>query len=155
MITDNKKIFKKYEVIDHLSDVKVRVYGTTIKELFENAAEGMFSLVTDLGKVKKMIKKDIIINIKGKVEPEDFLIIWLEKLLILCEVKGLVFSYFKIADLINNGMESIIKGSVKGEKINLEKHEVLLQIKAPTYHGLHIRQENKTGIYNVEIIFDV
>jgi SHS2 domain-containing protein len=155
LISDNKKIFIKYEIIDHLSDVMIKVYGKTMKELFENAAEGMFSLITNLDNVKKTIEKEIFINIKEKIEPEDFLIAWLEKLLYLCEVDSIIFSYFKITDLKNDGKENSISALVKGEKINLKKHEILLQIKAPTYHGLRIRQENKTGAYDVEIIFDV
>ncbi|MHB1253822.1 MAG: archease [Candidatus Humimicrobiaceae bacterium] len=154
-LSDNKKSFIKYEAIEHLSDVMIKVYGKTMKELFENAAEGMFSLITNLDDVKKKIEKEIIINIKGKTEPEDFLIAWLEKLLYLCEVDGFIFSYFKITDFKNNCRENSFLALVKGERINLKKHEILLQIKAPTYHGLYIRQENKTGVYNVEIIFDV
>ncbi|MHB1274387.1 MAG: archease [Candidatus Humimicrobiaceae bacterium] len=154
-LSDNKESFIKYEAIEHLSDVMIKVYGKTMKELFENAAEGMFSLITNLDDVKKKIEKEIIINIKGKTEPEDFLIAWLEKLLYLCEVDGFIFSYFKITDFKNNCRENSFLALVKGERINLKKHEILLQIKAPTYHGLYIRQENKTGVYNVEIIFDV
>ena len=155
LLSDNKKSFIKYEAIEHLSDVMIKVYGKTMKELFENAAEGMFSLITNLDNVKKKIEKEIIINIKEKTEPEDFLIAWLEKLLYLCEVDGFIFSYFKITDFKNNCRENSFLALVKGERINLKKHEILLQIKAPTYHGLCIRQENKTGVYNVEIIFDV
>ena len=151
----NKKNFIKYEIIDHLSDAMIKVYAKTMTELFENSAEGMFSIITNLDNVKKAIKREVIINIKKRVEPEDFLVTWLEKLLYLCEVDGLVFSYFKITDFKNNGKENSISALIKGEKINLKEHEILLQIKAPTYHGLHIRQDKKTGIYNVEIIFDV
>jgi SHS2 domain-containing protein len=152
---DNKNSFIKYEQIEHLSDVMIKAYGKTIKELFEYAAEGMFSLMTNLDKVKKTIKKEIIININTKIEPEDLLITWLEKLLFLCEVEGIIFSYFKIKDFKNNGRQSSICALVKGEKINLKKHEIFLQIKAPTYHCLNILQENKKGVYFAEIIFDV
>jgi SHS2 domain-containing protein len=152
---ENKKKFKKYETIEHLSDVKIKAYGKTINELFENAAEGMFSTITNLKNVKGVIKKELMIDVKGKAEYDDFFIVWLEKLLYMCEVEGLLFSYFKIKDLKNTGGENKISAIVKGEKINLKKHEIFLQIKAPTYHGLHIRQDKKTGIYDAEIIFDV
>ncbi|MHB1347644.1 MAG: archease, partial [Candidatus Humimicrobiaceae bacterium] len=120
----NKKIFKKYESVDHLSDVEIRAYGRTITELFENAAEGMFSLIADLTKVKKEVEKEILINIKKKIEAEDLMVIWLEKLLYFFEVEGIVFSHFKILDFRNSSSQSGISALIAGEKINLKKHEL-------------------------------
>ena len=155
LLSGNKKNFIKYETIEHLSDAKLKAYGKTINELFENAAEGMFSIITNLDNVKKTVKKEIEVNIKGKVDNEDLLIVWLEKLLYFCEVDSLIFSYFKITDFKNNSNGNYFSALAKGEYLNLKKHEILLQIKAPTYHGLRIRKDKKTGIYNAEIIFDV
>lgn len=147
--------FKRYVVMDYLSDVLIRAYGKSIKELFENTAEGMFSLITDLKNIKKIIEKKIEISAGEKIGPEDLLIIWLEKILYLNEVNDLIFSEFKIIDLINNESESRISALLKGEKINLKKHEIFLQIKAPTYHNLFIKQDNEAGIFTVDIVFDV
>ncbi len=147
--------FKRYVVMDYLSDVLIRAYGKSIKELFENTAEGMFSLITDLKNIKKTIEKKIEISAGEKIGPEDLLIIWLEKILYLNEVNSLIFSEFKIIDLINNESESRISALLKGEKINLKKHEIFLQIKAPTYHNLFIKQDNEAGIFTVDIVFDV
>ena len=150
-----KNSFIKYKLIEHLSDVGIKVCGNNIIELFENAAEGMFSLITDLNNVKKIIEKEILIHIEEKIEIEDFLIAWLEKLLYLCETEGIIFSYFKIKDFRVNDRQSSILALIEGERINLKKHEMLSQIKAPTYHNLHIHKENNKGGYIVEIIFDV
>lgn len=147
--------FKRYVAMDYLSDVLIRAYGKSIKELFENTAEGMFSLITDLKNIKKTIEKKIEISAGEKIGPEDLLIIWLEKILYLNEVNSLIFSEFKIIDLINNESESRISALLKGEKINLKKHEIFLQIKAPTYHNLFIKQDNEAGIFTVDIVFDV
>ena len=43
---------KRFEELDHTADVGIRAYGRTLDELFENAAAGMFSLITDLDAVK-------------------------------------------------------------------------------------------------------
>ncbi|MCL5771242.1 MAG: archease [Actinobacteria bacterium] len=147
--------YRKYEVIEHLSDVMLKVYGRSIKELFENAAEGMFSLITDINNIKKTIIKKIDIVIKENMQAEDLLIIWLEKLLFLNETSNLIFSDFKIINFINDDNESKINAVLKGEKINLKKHEIFLQIKAPTYHNLEIINDSNTGIFCTEIVFDV
>ncbi|MCL5071454.1 MAG: archease [Actinobacteria bacterium] len=83
------------------------------------------------------------------------MIIWLEKLLFLNEVDNLIFSDFDINCLVNKDIESTIYAVIKGEEIDLKKHEILIQIKAPTYHNLHINKDEKTGIFSVEIVFDV
>lgn len=154
-IADRKNNFKKFETLEYISDVKLKVYGKNIKEVFMNAAEGMFSLITDIKKIKKIIKKDIKININEKVDIEDMLIIWLGKLLFLNEVDGMVFAEFYIDELTNNDDGSVVVASATGDKIDLEKHEILLQIKAPTYHNLSICRDDKTGIFTTEIVFDV
>lgn len=156
MIKSNNYINqKRYEAIEYLSDVKLRVFGKDLIELFENAAEGMFSLIIDIESIEKKFEKKMKINLREKIGLEDLLIIWLEKILYLNEVNDLIFSEFKIIDLINNESESRISALLKGEKINLKKHEIFLQIKAPTYHNLFIKQDNEAGIFTVDIVFDV
>src|SRR2546428_13198381 len=55
----------RYEEIEHTADVGIRAYGSTLDELFANAAEGMFSLVADLGSVKA------VGEIEVRLEAED------------------------------------------------------------------------------------
>ncbi|MCE5330467.1 archease [bacterium] len=152
---DKKNNFKKYETLEYLSDIKLKVYGKSIKEIFRNAAEGMFALITDIKKIEKAVEKNIEITINEKIEIEDLLIIWLEKLLFINEVNSMVFAEFNIDKLINRDDKSAIIANVTGEKINLKKHEILIQIKAPTYHDLNINRNDRTGIFTVEIVFDV
>ncbi len=152
---DKKNNFKKYETLEYLSDVKLKVYGKNIKEVFRNAAEGMFALITDIEKIEKKVEKHIEITINEKIEIEDLLIDWLGKLLFINEVDDMVLAEFNINELINSNNKSVIIANVAGEKVNLEKHEILLQIKAPTYHNLNMNRNNKTGIFTVEIVFDV
>jgi len=154
-MSGKKLNFKKYESLEYLSDVKLRVYGKNVKELFENAAEGMFALITDIKKIEKKIEKKIKITANEKIGLEDLLMTWLEKLLFLNEVNNLIFREFNISCLINGDDKSVIAAEVKGEKISLRKHEILMQIKAPTYHDLNINRDEKTGIFTVEIVFDV
>ena len=45
--------FKKFEILEHPSDTGLKVYAGTAEELFEICAEGMFSIICKLEKVKK------------------------------------------------------------------------------------------------------
>ncbi len=151
----------KFEVMDYLSDLKLKVYGKDLKELFENAAVGMFYLICEFKDVGNSIKKKIRIKVNEEITKEDLLILWLEKLLFYHETKKILFSKFCINDLIINNVNkkgnfySCLDALVLGEKIDLTKHEILINIKAPTYHGLEIVKDNSSDEFFTQIIFDV
>ena len=47
---------RSYEPIDHTADMGIRAYGRTKKELFRNAAAGMFSLIADKKNIAEGLK---------------------------------------------------------------------------------------------------
>lgn len=151
----------KFEVMDCLSDLKLKVYGKDLKELFENAAVGMFYLICEFVNVGDNIKQKIRIKVNEEITKEDLLILWLEKLLFYHETKRLLFSKFCINKLIINNINkkgeaySCLDALVLGEKIDLKKHEILNNIKAPTYHGLEIIKDNSSNEFFTQIVFDV
>src|SRR5438093_1030865 len=83
----------RYEEIEHTADVGIRAYGSTLDDLFANAAEGMFSLVADLGSVKA------VGEIEVRLEAEDLptlLLRWLSELLYIHETQRLLFASFEV-----------------------------------------------------------
>ena len=71
-----------YELIDHTADIGLKVNGTTLFDLFENAALGMFHIIG--GKVKSqdsaVLEKSI--EVKKTVDAfEELLVSWLSELL--------------------------------------------------------------------------
>jgi len=133
----------RYEEIDHTADVGIRAYGQTVDELFANAAEGMFSLIADLTKVKPVGEVEV------RLEAEDLstlLLRWLSELLYLHETQRLVFSSFEV-----HVVGTTLDGRARGEAIDKARHELKLAIKAVTRHGLTV--DPKKGI--AEVIFDI
>ena len=47
---------KAFETFDHTADIGIRAFGPDLPEAFCNAAKGMFSLITDLRKVRSSHK---------------------------------------------------------------------------------------------------
>ena len=48
----------KYKIIDKVtSDVMLEIYGKSPKELFENAAEALFSIICEVKRVKPLKAK--------------------------------------------------------------------------------------------------
>jgi SHS2 domain-containing protein len=142
---------KPYEIIEHTADIGLKATGSTLKELFENAAKGMFEIIRG-EKLHKNIAIQVHkkIGIKKEVETfEELLVDWLSELLYIFNKQEILFSDFKIQELNNSG----VNGEASGEKIDLSKNTLQREIKACTFHGLKI-EEDKTG-FNCSIIFDV
>ena len=133
----------RFEEIEHTADVGIRAYGSTLNELFANAAEGMFSLIADLDSVKEVGEIDI------RLEAEDLatlLLRSLSELLYIHETQRLLFASF---DVQVNGTS--LHGRARGEAIDKTRHELKLVLKAVTRHRLTV--DPQKGI--AEVIFDI
>ena len=138
---------KGFEPFRHTADIGLKVRGRTLKEFFENAARGLFSILTDrktINPKNAVIKK---IKVKGK-DSESLLVNWLNELIYEAFKDKAVFYRFK-ADMRQNGA---LKADITGSKLR-EKDKFLREIKAATYHNLAVKKL-KTGYY-AEIILDV
>jgi SHS2 domain-containing protein len=138
---------KRFDVIEPTADIGIIAYGKSLHELFENAAYGMFSCLTDaLSNVRR--KKSVEIKTDGS-DYESLLVNWLNELVYLVNVKQLLFNEFKIDALGDFFLTAI----AKGEKIT-KKFKLNFELKAATYHNLKIIK-SADGMYQTQIIFDV
>ncbi|MDI6821910.1 MAG: archease [Actinomycetota bacterium] len=137
---------KHFEVLDHTADIGLKAYGTTLKEAFENAAMGMFSIMTDLDKVQPKETFEVDITAEDR---ETLLVEWLNELLYLFDAERVLFSRFEITDWDER---YFLKATLQGERIDLDRHDIEIQIKACTYHMLKV-ERNETWM--VQVIFDV
>lgn len=139
---------KKYELLDISGDVGLKIWGKTLEELFENAAEGMYSLITNARQIKE---KKTIGFVTESSSLESLFVSWLNELIFHFDTYGFIGKAIKIDSLSLSKYR--LNASVSGEDYNPQKHESKLLIKAATYHNLRIE---KTGdIYKAEIIFDI
>lgn len=137
---------KPFEIVDHTADISIRAYGKSLKELFENAALGMFNILADLEGITVSTELEIKVEAPDR---EELLIEWLDELLYDFYTKHIIFFGFNITELADNKLTAKVKGRFVGENINRLKTE----IKAATRHDLHIVKRNDT--YEVQIVFDV
>lgn len=133
---------QRFKPLDHPSDVGIIAYGKDRKEIFENAAYGMFSLMADLDRVES--KKVFHIKVEGD-EPESLLVNWLNELIFFEDGKKILLKDFKIKKLIDTRLEA----ETSGEKIDMDRHFIYRPIKAATYNQLQISKNQ------AKIIFDV
>lgn len=135
---------KRFEIIDHTADIGVIAYGKTLGKLFENAAFGMFSLITPIEKVKE---KTVISIAADAADHEELLINFLNELQYYYSVKKMFFKRFEVLTLTKTHLDA----NISGEKIS--GHEIAHDIKAATYHNLKI--EKTADGFQTQIIFDV
>ena len=137
---------KPFEVIDHTADIGIVVYGADLKQVFANAALGLFNLMADLDGLKENVKHEVGLSSE---DTEVLLVEWLNELIYIFEVEHILFKRFEINELSNNSL----KATCFGEKINPKQHRIKREIKAATYHMLHLNKDD--GNYKVQIIFDI
>ncbi len=140
-----KKTAKKFEAFEHTADVGLKIYGKDFKELFHNAANGLFSFITDLKKVKAHINREISLK---EDNIDELLISWLNELIFQFSAHNFIPKKIKI----NNITSNIISAELIGEKIDLSRHKILSEIKAATYHELEIK-DTKGGL-EAKVILD-
>jgi SHS2 domain-containing protein len=135
---------KQYELIEHTADVGVKAYGKTVAEAFEHVAEGMFDIITDESTIDPVGQYDIRLEAP---DLEQLLVDWLSQLLFLTDAQNLVFGKFQVT-LTGNRLSA----QVFGEKYDTKKHRMGAEIKAVTYHMLHVNE--KDPIF-VQVLFDI
>ena len=137
---------KGYEQIDISGDAGIRAFGGTLEELFENAAVGMYSLMTDPEGVLDEGKLSVSVESHSR---EGLLVAWLNELIFFFDTRAFVG---KRASVRFSGAHRL-DGDVWGEEFDPERHGSGLLIKAATYHRLEI--EKKGDRWESEVIFDI
>ena len=138
---------KRFEVVEHTADVGIKAFGDTLNEAFENAALGMFNIITDPEKVG--LTQDFEVMIEGD-DLKTLLHEWLSQLLILSQVNGMLFGGFKVEMRpLQFGMG--LTGQALGEPADPKKHVYRTEIKAVTHHMLEVREQPPM----VKVLFDI
>jgi SHS2 domain-containing protein len=135
----------KYKFIKDLtSDVMFEAYGKSLKELFENAALAISSIMCNLKKVKAIKPKTVDIKASNV---EELIVDWLQKIIALVDIEEMFFSKFEIKKI----NEKSLKAKVYGEEIRPELGETV--VKAVTNYGFKF-VKNKVN-YKVRVSLDI
>jgi SHS2 domain-containing protein len=127
-----------YRYLDHMTDAFIEVIGNTIDEAFENAGISVIDTILDFKTVEN--KETRKIEIKAN-DLKGLLYSWLEEIIILTITDGFVGKTFDVK-ITKNDMYHLL-AKIGGEEINFEKHHFKMEIKAPTYHLMEIKDEKQ------------
>lgn len=136
---------KGYEYLEHTADVKIRAYGLTLSQAFENMAKATTGVMTDVDLVKQHVNKRI--NIASE-NTERLLYDFLDEIIYLMDTEE-----FLTAKAIVNIHGNSLSADLKGDYQNENQYEVHTYIKSVTLNELKVMK--KENLHILQIIHDI
>jgi len=134
---------KRFEILEHKADLKIRAFGKTKEELFLNMMIGMAD------SQKPEIEEEIRVKREIRVQSLDLpslLVDFLSEILSLGQINKETYVDFKFRKFSDNELEGELFGQgVKG---------FAEDIKGVTYHELNVHQR-EDGSWEGMVLFDV
>ncbi len=134
-----------YRIIDHTADVGIEVEAGSLREAFEEAAMGMFSIMLDVDKVEPRETRRV--EVRGE-SLEDLLVSFLEELLFLFDTEQFVPGRVRILELDPENYRLVAE--LVGERADPGRHGIHLEVKAVTRHMLEVDPRGR-----VRVLFDI
>lgn len=126
-----------YKSLEHATDAIFEVNAANIDEAFVVAAKSVIETMLDMDAIEEKEEKTLVTS--GK-DLRYLLYNWLEELIILTITDGFAAKTITVKVEKNSGYQ--ITAKLKGEKIDIKKHHFKVEIKAPTFHDMEIRQDD-------------
>ncbi|MDY0270063.1 archease [Trichloromonas sp.] len=120
-----------FRLLAHTADMGIAATGDSLAELFVAAANGLTEIIFDDVAVDS--RQSAPVSLAGG-DSGELLVAWLGEILYLFEVHGLVPAEFVIHEI----SEKTLRGEVRGEPFDPERHPVAREVKAVTYHQLSV-----------------
>ena len=140
---------QRYEYIEHTGDIGIRAYGSTLEELFINAAQGLHEAIADLSTVGTTIQTEIEVSAESL---EELMVAWLDELNFRHEVEEVFFQRVEIREICEAPYR--LTAIAYGEPVDFAKHIVYTEIKSITYHQLIVECTPDNG-WVAQVIFDL
>jgi SHS2 domain-containing protein len=161
-----------YETFEHTADLGLRIRASSLDQLFDEAAEALFSaVIEDLSTVEP--KQRVDIQLQG--DDRAFLLFdWLNELLYRFDTEHLLFGKFEVrledkvvgtlrvpCETAQTSQSSgptahgvcLLQGAAWGEPLDPSRHSLGHEVKAITYHGLRV--EEQVNGWLAEVIVDI
>ncbi len=144
---------KDFIVIPHTADLQIRVFGSTLQELFANALNGMFQVIEPRTDDCTLVEGRLVckalpvthaVTVKA-ADRESLLVDFLSEAVYLSDVHN--EAYFAVT--FDRFDSAAVQATIRGVPV----HGFSIEIKAVTYHGLKIEQVD--GEWQTDIVFDI
>ena len=126
-----------YRYLEHATDAFIEVKASSFEEAFVLAAKSVIETILDMNSVEEKSSRQITVT--GK-DLNYLLYNWLEEMIILTITDG--FAAKSVIVRLEKNSEYKITADLRGEGIDIKKHHFKVEIKAPTFHLMEIKQDD-------------
>ncbi len=144
---------KKFEILEHKADIKIKVIGSSLEELFKNAVWAMAQILSAEAAKSEFKIQNLKFKIKVKSADREILLVdFLNDILGESQINQAIYPEVRFLDFQPEGVQGMayLKAEISGYPIERFDEDV----KAVTYHDLNIHQK-EGGIWEATILFDV
>ncbi len=124
-----------YKFLDHATDAIIEVTAKDLQEAFSVTADAVINLTLDQDTVEEKEQKSF--SAQGK-DLRYLLFSWLEEIPFLLITEGFAIRRIKFDITQEQGYK--IKAIAYGEPLDFKKHNFKVEIKAPTFYDMEIKQ---------------
>ncbi len=135
-----------FETFEHTADIGLRVRAESLDELFVEAGRAFFSLIVANPEAIRPVQQ-VEFELAGS-QRDDLLFDWLGELLYTFATRRLLLAEFDVR-VRDDGLSA----RARGEPLDRRRHELDLEVKAITYHGLKVEQAADGWL--AEVIVDI
>ena len=126
-----------YKFLDHATDAIIEVTAKDLNEAFAVTADAVINITLDQEKVKETSQMEFVAH--GK-DLRYLLFSWLEEITFVLITEG--FAIKRLEFDLEKNEEYHIKAKAFGEALDFKKHNFKVEIKAPTFYDMEIRQDS-------------
>ena len=126
-----------YKFLEHSTDAIIEINAKDLKEAFSTAADAVINLTLDQDKVEEIETKEFVSQ--GK-DLYYLLFSWLEEIPFIMITEG--FAIKRLEFDIEKNETYKIQAKAFGENLDLKKHNFKVEIKAPTFYEMIIKNED-------------
>jgi len=137
-----------FEFLPHTADIKIRAYGKTLEEAFENSALALKEVMSDNTKIAQKSKQKIEIESEDK---ESLLYDFLEQFLYLFDAESFILSKIENLSINKSKNKMVLKAEIIGD--NSKNYKFTNDVKAITYNEMSIKK-HKNG-FAITFVLDV
>jgi len=133
----------KYEFLEHTADIKIKSYGRTQENAFQNMVLAVSEYLSKGEKIKSKIGKEIIVH---GTDLQSLLYNFLDEIIYLLDAERFIVAKAEVKFLGNN-----IKATLYGD--DTKNYKDLDHIKAPTYSEMYVKK-TQPG-WELQVVMDV
>lgn len=136
-----------YKYLEHEADIGILAMGKSREQAFEEGAKAMFGVMVDVEKVAARKKVEVSV---GADALDTLFIEWLNALLAQKDIRGMVFSKFKVKIIEEESFT--LHGEAWGDEFKAEQN-FKTEVKAATYSGLKYKEVFDE--YHLQCVLDI